>query len=163
MSVMSKGTVKNDASPLFHFLFSWSIVSLIFFLVLCESELMNLLSCPLNIPDSSVCSLDLRLSVTFFSSVSLFLCRQTNYAQKPWKTHWIQCGTKRWCITASLQQTWPPKRSGRHSALDFSPAVTPPPSLRAKIYYANDENPNLKPSSDLPTASLLPSGLFQVL
>lgn len=27
---------------------------------------MNLLSCPLNIPDSSVCSLDLRLSVTLF-------------------------------------------------------------------------------------------------
>lgn len=101
-------------------------------------------------------SLDVSLPLT---SVSLFLCRQTNYAQKPWRTHWIQCGMKRWCITASPQQTWPPKRSGRHPALSFPLAIP----ARAKIYFVNDEDPYVNPSGDLPIASLLPSELFQVL
>lgn len=53
-----------------------------------------------------------------FIFLLLHLLRQTSYAQKPWRIRWTQCGMKRWCIMASQQPTWPPKRSGRCSALN---------------------------------------------
>ena len=126
MSAISWGTKINDASrdSLFLTVPFYLIFSLSFLLrhswsfILSHSDLTDLTFCHLNILSSLILQI-----LLFNTSVSLlfYLSRRTNYAQKPWRILWIRCGMKRWCITASREPTWPPKRSGRFPGSELLP------------------------------------------
>lgn len=109
--------------------------------LLSYSDLMSLLLKPWNIP------------WFLFIFLLLFHLRQTNYAQKPWRIRWTQCGMKRWCIMASQQPTWPPKHSGRCSALYFTQTAISsiPQTAKRPVCYA-EEKIHASSRSELPVA-----------
>lgn len=125
MSAISCGTEINDVSPLpfLSRLLSWLFFSW-FFYSFPYSDLTSSLHSPLkhwSFLFFFFCFIPFHEFLFIFPLFFIFYpLRQTSYAQKPWRIRWTQCGTKRWCIMASQQPTWPPKPSGRCPALYFT-------------------------------------------
>lgn len=182
MSAITWGRKINDASPLS---LSWSfslipVCSLSWSLILplslwshkfAPSTLIILGSSFLLFVASLSWKVIIPLSFSPFHDFSHFRSfysfRQTSYAQKPWRIPWTQCGMKRWYITVSQQPTWPPKHSGRRSALNFSRfglQLTPFPR-RPNDYFAMQRTNIHAANSPVyrQQLSMLPSGHFQVI